>query len=61
MDGSKRTGLIATLVFLGLNRIALEADADPLFELVDGVAAGAVAKADVAVFLGGNAGRRRGR
>ena len=51
VDGNKRVGLIAALVFLGLNDLDLDVDADDLFELVVGVAAGTVGKADVAVFL----------
>ena len=51
VNGNKRVGLIAALVFLGLNNLRLDADADALFDLVLGVAAGAVAKAEVAVFL----------
>lgn len=50
-DGHKRTALMCALVFLGLNRQRLEADPDELFELVEGVAAGEVDKAAVAVFL----------
>jgi len=48
VDGNKRVGLIAALAFLGLNELRLDADA--LFDLVLGVAAGTVAKAEVAVF-----------
>ncbi len=51
VDGNKRTGLMAALVFLGLNDLELAADRDALFGLVSGVAAGEVAKAQVAVFL----------
>jgi len=51
VDGNKRAGLISALAFLGLNGQSLDVDADPLFELVFGVAAGVVAKSDVAVFL----------
>jgi death-on-curing protein len=51
VDGNKRVGLIAALVFLGLNDLALDADVDALFDLVIGVAAGMVGKAEVAVFL----------
>ena len=51
VDGNKRTGLMAALVFLGLNDLELVADPNALFELVSGVAAGGVAKAQVAVFL----------
>lgn len=51
VDGNKRAGLIAALAFLGLNDLTLDTDADVLFDLVLGVAAGTVAKAEVAVFL----------
>lgn len=39
------------LVFLGLNGVRLEANPHDLYPRVDGVAAGTVDKADVAVFL----------
>ena len=51
VDGNKRTALMCALVFLGLNGRRLEADPAALYELVDGVAAGSVDKAEVAVFL----------
>jgi death-on-curing protein len=51
VDGNKRTGLIAMLAFLGLNGRRLEADPLELAELVQGVAAGRVSKAEVAVFV----------
>ena len=51
VDGNKRTALMCALVFLGLNGSQLEAESDALYELVDGVAAGSVDKAEVAVFL----------
>ena len=51
VDGNKRTGLIAALTFLGLNGLLLDAEADALVDLVVGVAAGDVGKAQVAVFL----------
>ena len=50
VDGNKRTGLVAMLVFLGLNGQRLEAPDDELTDLVLGVAAGRI-KADVAVFV----------
>ena len=52
VDGNKRTGLVAMLVFLGLNGRRLEAADEELTDLVLGVAAGRVSKADVAVFVG---------
>ena len=51
VDGNKRTGLVAMLVFLGLNGQRLEAPDDELADLVLGVAAGRISKADVAVFV----------
>jgi len=51
VDGNKRTGLVAMLVFLGLNGRRLEAADDELTDLVLGVAAGRLSKADVAVFV----------
>ena len=50
-DGNKRTALMCALVFLGLNGRRLEAESEALYELVDGVAAGSVDKAEVSVFL----------
>jgi len=51
VDGNKRTGLVAVLAFLGLNGLRLEASDDELVELVVGVAAGRITKAEVAVFV----------
>jgi death-on-curing protein len=51
VDGNKRVALMCALVFLGLNGQRLDADADELYALVDGVAAGEADKAAVAVFL----------
>jgi death-on-curing protein len=57
VDGNKRTALMCALVFLGLNSQRLAADPDELYQLVDGVAAGTVDKAEVTVFLKRNASR----
>jgi len=51
VDGNERAALMCALVFLGLNGERLQADPDDLYQLVDGVAAGAVDKAEVSVFL----------
>ena len=51
LDRNMRTALMCALVFLGLNGHRLEADPDGVYRLVDGVAAGDVDKAEVAVFL----------
>jgi len=58
VDGNKRTALMCALVFLGLNGERLEARPDAVYEMVDGVASGAVDKAQVAVFLKRFSGRR---
>jgi death-on-curing protein len=58
LDGNKRTALMAALVFLGLNDLELAADPNALYELVNGVAAGEMAKAQVAVFLQQHSRRR---
>jgi death-on-curing protein len=51
LDGNKRTGLAAALVFLSIHDVEIEASEDDLTELVLGVAEGRVSKAEVAVFL----------
>lgn len=51
VDGNKRTGLVAMLVFLGLNGRRLTAPDDELADLVLGVASGRVTKAEIAVFV----------
>ena len=51
VDGNKRTALMSALVFLGLNGQRLDAESEALYELVDGVAAGSVDKAEVSVFF----------
>jgi death on curing protein len=60
VDGSKRTGLMAMLAFLGLNGRRLEARDDVLANLVFGLAEGHVTKAEIAVFVSRHA-RRRSR
>jgi death-on-curing protein len=51
LDGNKRAALATALAFIWLNDRRLEADVDELTELVMGVAAGSVVKAEVAVFI----------
>ena len=51
IDGNKRTGLMAMLTFLGLNRRRLRAESDDLEDLVIGVADGRLSKAEVSVFV----------
>ena len=51
VDGNKRSGLITMLAFLGLNGRRLEAEPAQLTELVQGVAAGLISKAEIAVFV----------
>jgi len=59
LDGNKRVGLMAALVFLGLNGLELEAGEDELTELVLGVASGTVSKAPATVFIESHARARR--
>ena len=54
VDGNKRTGLMAMLVFLGLNGLRLEAREDELADLVVAVADGRIGKAEIAVFVNGH-------
>jgi death-on-curing protein len=58
VDGNKRTGAVAAIVFLSLNGVELEADEVQLEELVLSVAQGKVGKDAVAEFIRNNA---RGR
>jgi len=58
LDGNKRTALMVTPDFLGLNDLELEADPNALYGLVIGVAAGEMAKAQVAVFVQRHSRRR---
>ncbi len=58
VDGNQRTALMSALVFLGLNSQRLDAEPEALYELVDGVAAGSVDKAEVSVYFRRNCVRR---
>lgn len=51
VDGNKRTGAAAALVFLDLNGIEMEIDDGALVDLVLAVAQGQIAKPEVAAFL----------
>ena len=51
IDGNKRVGLMAALVFLDMNGRRVTAGSGELVELLLGVAAGKIGKAEVAVFL----------
>jgi death-on-curing protein len=51
LDGNKRTGAVAALVFLELNGIPIQARPGALYEITMGVATGAVTKDQVAAFL----------
>jgi death on curing protein len=50
-DGNKRTGLACALVFLGLNSVSFEADAEDLYELTRRVATRKIADNDVAIWF----------
>jgi death-on-curing protein len=51
IDGNKRIGLAATIVFLGLNDVWLESDPDELLEMVLNVARGEIGKPEIGVFF----------
>ena len=51
IDGNKRVGLLAALVFLELNGITLTQGSEELYELTMAVAAGRMTKAEVTVAL----------
>ena len=51
VDGNKRAGLLAALVFLDLNGQSLAAADDRLYEMTLNVAAGSIDKADAAALL----------
>lgn len=51
VDGNRRVGLVAALVFLLLNGYELNAPEDDLHDLVLSVAQGRLGKSDVAVFI----------
>lgn len=51
VDGNKRTGLLAALVFLDINGITIDRPNDALYELTMSVANGLMQKAEVAIEL----------
>ncbi len=51
LDGNKRTGLLAALVFLDINGISIERDSETLYELTLAVAEGRADKEEVARIL----------
>lgn len=51
IDGNKRTAVAAALTFLAMNDVEVDAEEDPFYDLVIGVAEGRASKASVAVFL----------
>jgi death-on-curing protein len=54
IDGNKRTGAVAALVFLSLNNIKIEAEEKDFEEIVLAVARGKIDKAKIAEFLRNN-------
>lgn len=51
VDGNKRTGAVAALVFLEINAVEIVLDEDELVDIVVSVAEGRMQKRDVAAFL----------
>jgi len=56
LDGNKRTGAAAAIIFLAVNGIELEADEDGLVDLTLGVARGEVGKQQIAAWFRGERG-----
>lgn len=56
VDGNKRTGAVASVVFLTMNGIELRADEDAFEKMVLSVAEGKVSKAEITQFFRSNAG-----
>jgi len=51
LDGNKRTGTVAALVFLEINGVRFDATEDELVDVVERTARGEVDKLELAVFL----------
>jgi death-on-curing protein len=51
LDGNKRTGAVAALVFLDLNEIEIDAPKGSLYDLTLSVATGQAGKAEIAEFF----------
>ena len=51
VDGNKRTGTVAAIVFLGMNDVEIDVDPDELADCVFAVARGEIDKLAVATFL----------
>lgn len=59
MDGNKRTGAVAAVVFLILNGIELNANEDSFEKMVLSAAEGKIDKAKIARFFRNNAGTKK--
>ncbi len=57
VDGNKRTGLMAALVFVDDNGVEIEAPKGSLYDLTIGVATGTVSKPEIAAFFRSHASR----
>ncbi len=51
IDGNKRTGAAAAIIFLAMNGVSVEADEDGLVDIALRVASGRAGKGDAAAFL----------
>ena len=51
VDGNKRLGWLATVVFFGLNEVEIDAPDDPAYDFVTTVAAGGIDTASIATTL----------
>lgn len=55
LDGNKRAGLVAAVVFLDINGVEIEAPKGSLYDLTMSVATGRIAKPEIAEFLSSHA------
>ena len=55
VDGNKRTGVVAALVFLAMNDVEIGVDEDKLENVVRSAAEGTTTKSEIAGFFRGNA------
>ncbi len=53
LDGNKRTGAAAAIIFLAMNNVELHADEDGLVNITMSVAQGTAGKKEIAAFLRG--------
>jgi len=59
VDGNKRTGAVAAIVFLAMNGISVNVSQDSLVEIVTAAAAGKTSKDEIAEYFRKNSSRAK--